>query len=103
MSLSFPKPVRQVNLDYLDYIKSHKCIVSNAHGGPTHPHHLTRVGAGGSDYGAIPLCAECHDLAHTTGDRTFGDKYGIDFWYEAWRLVVIWLDLKGDPEWRNKL
>ena len=62
---AFPKPQREANRDYLDWIKEQPewmCILTGDL--EADPHHIHTVGAGGSDALVVPLSREMHDDAH---------------------------------------
>lgn len=85
---AFPKPVRQTDEDYLDYIRSLPCIVCGA-SPPSDPNHIQTVGAGGSDYGTLPMCRRCHDEFHRTFLYEFEAKHQINCWREVALLLMV--------------
>ncbi len=76
MSHPQPKKIRETDENYLDFIREQPCLVCLD---PiVEPHHTKTVGAGGSDYNAVPLCRRCHASAHYSGTHFFFKKKGID-------------------------
>ena len=67
---------------YLDFIRKQPCIITGSF--PSVPHHTSKAGIGlkGSDYLTVPLKPELHNELHTIGQKTFQDKYSVDF--RAW-------------------
>jgi hypothetical protein len=88
--MMFPKPIREQDAAYLDWIRSKSCLVGVGCWGDVVPHHLETRGAGGSDYAALPVCVHHHAQIHALGERTSGDKYVVDWWKEAWKLLKEW-------------
>ena len=79
---SFPKPTRERDEEYLEFIRSLPCAVSGRDA-PSEPHHWQKKGHGGRgtkcpDRRAIPLSFELHREIHQIGKETFAKKYGID-------------------------
>ena len=77
--------MREVDEDYLDYIREQPSVVSLRPSDD--PHHLESRGSGGSDYTAIPLTRGEHREIHTMPLRDFEEKYGINLWRESHRLL----------------
>lgn len=77
----FPKPKRFEDRDYLDFIKDFECAVWKCERLPCDPHHVTTVGARGSDLSAVPLCRYHHNKIDSPGwgRNTFQKHYGINF------------------------
>ena len=83
--MQIQKPVRIVDKDYLEHIKHRSCCVKdNTCLGDVVPHHTISVGARGSDYRTVSLCAQHHHEVHFVGRKTFQEKYNVDF-----REVII--------------
>lgn len=59
-----PKPVREVDEEYVAWIETRPCEWCKAEP-PSRAHHVHRRGAGGSDYSCIPLCSGCHIKIHS--------------------------------------
>jgi hypothetical protein len=76
--LRFPKPTREVNGKYLDFVVEHKCCACDNIYTIT-VHHTKTRGAGGSDYLTVPLCAKCHMQIEQVGQRKFCTEWNIDF------------------------
>ena len=60
----FEKPKRYENERYKEFIRSKSCI-SCGQPGPSEPHHIVTVGAGGADTYCVPLCWKDHTLQHS--------------------------------------
>jgi len=80
------RPLYEYADDITDYIYSclikHKCAVCGRY---ADLHHIDRVGIGRDRHDiihegmeAIPLCREHHGEIHTTGDKTFMERYHFD-------------------------
>ena len=69
---------------YLEYIRKIPCLIS---GKVADPHHLTSRGAYGSDYTALPLARRYHTEIEQIGVKKFEEKYNINVWKEAHRLL----------------
>ena len=60
---------------HLKHVRSHACVNCDA-SAPIEAAHV-RIGSDAgmgrkpSDYFAVPLCKDCHQLQHTVGERTF--------------------------------
>ena len=74
----YKKTIREINTDYLEYIRSLPCLICNKQP-PSHPHHTKTRGSGGSDLTTIPLCFKHHREVHIIGKKTFQKKYDIVF------------------------
>ena len=79
-------------MKYIDEIRKRSCIVC---GGQAEPHHLQAIGMGRNrkgekieDYSAVPLCRTHHIEMHTGGLKNFEEKYKVNLWREAHRLLV---------------
>jgi len=88
-SVPDPKPVRQTDEDYLDYVRGSECWVCP---NPAEPHHLTSRGAGGSDYAVAKLCRRHHTEVHKIGQDAFEQKYNINLWKCSHRLLRLYID-----------
>jgi len=80
-----PKIVREQDPDYLKYIRLQPCIITSQ---LAEAHHTKSRGSGGSDYGSVPLSRFLHTVCHTMGDKSFQEKYNIDFDKEIIRLLI---------------
>ena len=80
-----PKIKREIDEDYLKYIRSQSCIIS---GQIAEPHHTRTRGASGSDYCAVPLSRILHTEIHAIGRYAFREKYGVDFNKAIIRLLI---------------
>jgi len=75
-----PKPKRQVDKRYLEYIKTLPCLCKSSEClGDIAPHHTSTKGAGGSDYLTVPLCGKHHNEAHWMGIKTFQRLHSLGF------------------------
>jgi hypothetical protein len=83
-----PKITRETDKEYLDYVRSHACLIGILCYGKVEPHHYPTVGAGGSDYTSVPLCRKHHGEAHQIGRQKFQKKYGLSFTDEQVRLLI---------------
>ena len=79
-----PKPHRIENEKYLEYIRNKTCLIS---GDAAEAHHLVSRGAGGSDYTSIPFAHVFHVEIEQIGVKKFEEKYNINVWKEAHRLL----------------
>lgn len=81
--IAHPAPFREVDEDYLDFIRGERCVVSGTHGGTgfyrIDPSHTSTVGSGGSDYDSLPLARWLHTELGTLGVKTFARKYNLDW------------------------
>lgn len=94
-----PKPKRELDPKYLDFIDKLPCVVhgpdcSYGEGRSTH-HHLQQKGHGAkaskcSDRRAIPMCAKHHEIIHRTGRETFLNTHGLDPEAIITNLNSIW-------------
>ena len=83
---------KDVSLKYLDYILGCTCLVCFA--SSPDPDHLEAIGMGGNrkkpskkHYSAVPLCRLHHTERHALGIPGFEDKYKINVWKEAFKLL----------------
>ena len=74
--MMFPKPKREKDEKYLEWVRSQKCLVKTCNKQAEAAHFHSR-GAGGSDYSARPLCRIHHIEEHTIGKHTFNKKYRL--------------------------
>lgn len=74
--LAIPFKPREIDEDYLDFIRGEPCIVTRQHG--VDPAHTHTVGSGGSDYDALPLKRDLHTEQHK-GFDTFAEKYRLNY------------------------
>ena len=80
------------SLKYLDYIRGCTCLVCFALS--PDPDHLEAIGMGGNrrkptlkHHSATPLCRMHHTERRTLGIPRFEDKYKINLWKEAFKLL----------------
>ncbi len=90
-----PKITRETDKEYLDYIRSHACLIGILCYGKVEPHHDPTVGAGGSDYTSVPLCRKHHSEVGQIGKKRFQEKYGVNFDKERVRLLTGCLSARG--------
>ncbi len=86
-----PKPSRETDKDYLEYIKKQSCLCQDSDCfGDTVPHHTRSKGAGGADWLTIPLCGYHHGILHSPnmGNRRFQEFHNIDFRDEIIKLLI---------------
>ncbi len=80
--VAHPPPMREIDEDYLAFIRKQPCMVNGTVGGEdllrVDPCHTVAVKAGGSDYDALPMIRLLHEEQHR-GRLTFATKYGIDY------------------------
>lgn len=67
---------RELDGDYIAWIKSLKCCVTGQSG--VDAHHVIRKSQGGSDRTCVPLTHKMHMELHSIGVDTFENKYGVD-------------------------
>ena len=87
----YPKQVREVNEEYLDFIKQQRCCVCGLSGeNMIAPHHVKSRGAGGKDAGnTISMCLTCHNLAHTGHVSKEWQKEQAEVFYELYKLREV--------------
>lgn len=83
--------MRDVDPDYLAFIRSLPCLIPTCRREPCDPHHQNRRGHGSegmrcSDYRAVPLCRVCHDDYHDRLSWQLYDQHGIDVELEICNL-----------------
>lgn len=84
--MEYPKIKREIDKDYLNYIRHEPGLIE---GNSIEAHHTISVGAGGSDYLAVPIPSKHHKPGiHTMGKDTFQKKYNINFDKEIIRLLI---------------
>jgi len=88
---SDPKQKREVDKEYLKFIRRHSCLCGVECMGKVEAHHTTTRGAGGSDYKAIPLCIKHHYTVGNMGIETFQENYFINFDTEIIRLLIEYI------------
>lgn len=78
--------------EYIKYIKSQYCLICGIT--PVDPDHLEAIGMGGDrkkqtpkHFSCVPLCRIHHGERHHYGLKGFNEKYRIDLWKEAFRLI----------------
>jgi hypothetical protein len=86
------KEKREVDEDYLFFIRNLPCLVSNEECfGIVHAHHHDRKSQLGSDYSAVPLCHKHHiGGVHLMGVESFSRRYLIDFEAQIKRLLILY-------------
>ena len=78
---SFPKTKPYQSKQYREFVRTLACVVESPNcKGQIIPHHVTSVGAGGSDLTCIPLCAEHHNEIHSQGKSTFQKNHYVTLW-----------------------
>jgi len=87
---ALPKPERVRDREYLAFVRTHPCAVCNERG--VQAHHLKTRAAGGSDYHAVPLCADHHVEWHKLGDRTFTERHTVNLWKVSAQLLAGYID-----------
>lgn len=90
--MSDPKPQKIVNEAYKKYILSHSCLACSSR--EVDGDHLLARGRGSAsqnDFSLIPLCRRHHSERHTGGSVKFEERYHLDLWQEAWRLLATWI------------
>lgn len=87
-ALTFPKPRRLVDVVYLAWIRARPCLICGA---AAHAHHTKTVGAGGSDYRALPFCPRHHDEQHRIGIMRFSLRYKLDIEQEVIRHLELYI------------
>ena len=84
------KHPREIDEDYLKYIRGEPCLVSNEH--PCIAHHTESRATFGSDYKTIPLIEKHHTPGvHSMGKATFQELYNINFDKEIIRLLIKYI------------
>jgi len=96
LSLALPKPRRQADPAYLDYVRSHFCLVPGCRR-KAEAHHLVSRGAGGSDYTAVPLCREHHWAVHNAGPEHFERVVDVNLWRVAAELLADYFTRRENP------
>lgn len=80
-----PKPVRELDEEYLAFVRSLSCAKCNASGPSVSHHHPlaghSAMGSKTSDYRTVPLCVRCHDEVHQHGK--------ISFWFNLDTVEVL--------------
>lgn len=85
------KPEQVVDARYKKYILSHSCLVCPSR--EVDGDHLMARGRGSAsqnDYSLIPLCRIHHSERHQIGNQKFEQRYTVNLWLEAWRLLAWW-------------
>lgn len=80
--MQIPKPQRTRDREYLNFLKILKCTINDGdclRRTESDPHHVRTVGAGGSDYDAIPLCRFHHVKIHSMGVESFKQRYHLNY------------------------
>lgn len=75
--MKFPKPARQTDERYLNFVRKADCCVVGCNHVFAEPHHLRTRGAGGGDYTAIPLCRVHHSELHHIGPARFEKEHAL--------------------------
>lgn len=94
--ISQPRPRRERDEKYLAWIRTQPCVVhAIEHQGPCgtgiDAHHVRAKGHGGvgtkpSDYRAVPLCRNAHQIFHDFGRELFEAEMAVDLEVEIYRL-----------------
>jgi len=85
-----PKPVRQTDEDYVDWIRGKDCLICGSPG--SDPAHLDTRGSGGSDLTCVPLCRTHHREQEDNPLRDFEQEYKINLWKCSHRLLRRYMD-----------
>lgn len=91
--------LKQETKEYLQYIRSHPCLICGQIG--VDADHLDTRGMGGGgkkgthtgtmkDFSCIPLCRLHHTERHSYTLEKFQDKYNINLWKEAFKAIRDW-------------
>lgn len=84
---------------YLEFVRSHPCIVSEGEHGVV-AHHLRGPGHGGgmglkpSDYRTVPINQFLHEELHRTGERSFWQRHGICPELYVCDMLRAWLEIR---------
>ena len=91
---------KQDSLKYLDYIRGCYCLICFSPN--PDPDHLEAIGMGGNrkkptlkHFSCIPLCRLHHTERHSLGTKGFEDKYKINLWKEAFKLIRGYYERKS--------
>src|ERR1043166_8837867 len=90
---ALPKPSRVQSKTYLDWVRRRPCLIC---GSVSQAHHSISKGARGSDFRAIPLCANHHRELHRLGRSTFEERYRLDVTEEILRLLETYISGRGE-------
>lgn len=95
MSYSLQEPVcHYEDKEHLQEVRSRMtCLICG--GDSPDAHHLESRGSLGSDYSVVPLCRRHHAEFHSMGLRSFNDKYAVELWKEAWKIICEKTGLHG--------
>ncbi len=81
--------------DYKKYIETLPCLIC---GGVADGHHCFGVGIGRNrktpkweDFTIIPLCRKHHQELHQIGIKKFEEKYKINLYKEALKILAQWI------------
>ena len=90
-TVELPKPTRDTNPVYLDYIRSMPCLVCADE--KTIAHHLDRGGMGtkGSDLMTIPMCTPCHSALHNMAEWAYWEEAGMNPYKYALHGLIAWM------------
>tara|TARA_R110002012_G_scaffold263932_1_gene447169 strand:- start:497 stop:838 length:342 start_codon:yes stop_codon:yes gene_type:complete len=94
--------LKQETKEYLQYIRSHPCLICGQV--PVDADHLDTRGMGGGgkrgrkgthtgtmkDFSCIPLCRIHHTERHSSTLDDFQNKYNINLWKEAFKAIRDW-------------
>jgi len=80
-----PKNKRIESLGHLRLVRAKSCVVCQK--GEVDAHHLDSKGSGGSDLSTVPLCRSHHREYHAMGLILFEEKYNVNLWREAWKIL----------------
>lgn len=87
--VAIPKPIREEDEAYLDYVRSKPCLICGT--SPVDANHVHRKGHGKTggkthDTRTVPLCRNHHQQYHDNGRAWFELFHGIDLEREIARL-----------------
>ena len=84
---------------HLRFVRQHQCSAqTELCVGLIHAHHVKTRGAGGGDEWCVSLCAYHHNILHTVGRDTFGERYSIDLT----EMARAFARASPDPEIRRR-
>jgi hypothetical protein len=92
--MKFPKPTRERNPAYLQWLRGRRCAVWDCWV-RAEPHHTKTVGSGGSDETAIPLCRMHHSQCQHMGNKRFAARYGLDI---EWTIAKCLIEFERTRE-----
>ncbi len=96
------KTPRETDEAYLEHIRQQPCIAAPLSdkplwwlecSGKIAPHHDPTVGAGGSDYTALPMCLNHHTEIHKLGRDSWPEKYLLDLNQERVKRLIGYIKI----------